>query len=144
MAETTEERLPLPVDTTAAFAVPAVSSDPLVPGLEESVAEIVPLGAFKVTVPPGLSALSVVEVPSTVTTPSVPLAVVPAVRPRLAAASLVLRVRLAALPCSVVLSLSAPEEVSEAVTGAPAALAAALMALTSPDGEYEPEASVKV
>src|SRR5580698_1927268 len=84
-------RAPLPVETLVAVTEPVARSE-LFTWLRDEAGTKVPViwlppGPFKVTGPPGMTVLRVLEVPSTLTTPSTP-AVGPAMadRPRVARA----------------------------------------------------------
>ena len=132
MAETTWDRLPLPVATFAASAVPAATSEPAAFGPPAMVATMLPVGAPNVTCWPESIDERVVSVPSTDTMASAPVADWPTDRPSVERASPPVTVSEAWLPCRAEASWRAPVGPIEACTGAPAAVAAASSAAREP------------
>ena len=121
MAETTDGSEPSPTETSSAVMEPALSPPEIptvtVPPVPEfSTTEVVPDPAMSDTV---------VEVPSTLITPSVPFTVDPAESPSAERADPPVTCRDAADPCSAVAIESSPEAAAEAVRLPPDAAATA-------------------
>ena len=117
MAETTDWREPSPTETLLAVMEPALSP-PEIPTV--TVPPVPELSTTDVVPDPEMSD-TVVEVPSTLTTPSVPSTVDPADRPSAARADPPVSCRDAADPCSVVAIESCPDVEAEAVRVPPEA-----------------------
>ena len=114
MAETTDSREPSPTETLLAVMEPALSP-PEIPTV--TVPPVPELSTTDVVPDPAMSD-TVVEVPSTLTTPSVPWTVDPADRPSAARADPPVICRDAADPCSVV-ATRAPRMWSRSGEGCP-------------------------
>lgn len=104
-----------------------------------------PVPELRLRVPPAVTSVTVVAVPSTLTIASVPVTADDiAAKPRLVRAVPPVTCRLAAEPWLVVDSSSWPAELTVAKTGAPAEAAALSKAWASWDGVYVPLANVSV
>ncbi len=121
MALTTDCRLPLPVFTSAAVSEPTVS------GPVKVAETVAPSGPLRVTAWPGEKLVRSLATPSTVTIPSVPLAVALGVaeNPSAAAASPPVICSEVPLPWAAVLTTRSPEELTDAVSWPPEAVCTA-------------------